>query len=76
MTITAEGRIMKVGNSLVMTLPKIVCDNYKIEKGDSLNIAMTDSGLFIPAKQNESAFVKKELEIALKSLNDNKKARK
>lgn len=65
---TADGKIMKVGNSLVLTLPRIVCDNYKLEKGDTMNIAMTDDGLFIPAKLNESAFVKKALEKSLKSL--------
>ncbi|HJW19405.1 MAG TPA: hypothetical protein VJ571_02465 [Candidatus Nitrosotalea sp.] len=68
MTVTAEGRIMKVGNSLVMVLPKIVCDNYKLSKGEVLQIAMTDNGIFIPVKLNDSAFVKKELENALKSL--------
>jgi antitoxin component of MazEF toxin-antitoxin module len=68
MTVTAEGRIMKVGNSLVMVLPKIVCDNYSLEKGNVLNIAMTDNGIFIPIKQNDSAFIQKELENALKSL--------
>lgn len=73
---TADGKIMKVGNSLVLTLPRIVCDNYKLEKGNTLSIAMTDDGLFIPAKLNESSFVKEALENALKSLGDNKKVRK
>lgn len=68
MTVTAEGRVMKVGNSLVLVLPKIVFENYSIEKGDTLKIGMTEHGLFIPAKQNESAFIQKELENALKSL--------
>ena len=67
MTVTAEGKIVKVGNSFAMILPKIVCDNYKLEKGNTLNIAMTDDGLFIPVKQNESAFITKALENALKS---------
>lgn len=68
MTVTAEGKIVKVGNSFAMILPKIVCDNYKLEKGNTLNIAMMDSGLFIPAKQNESNFIQKEIENALKSV--------
>ena len=68
MTVTAEGRVMKVGNSLVLVLPKIVFENYSIEKGDTLKIAMTESGLFIPAKQNESDFIQKEIENALKSV--------
>lgn len=68
MTVTAEGKIMKVGNSLALVLPKIVFENYSVEKGDSLKIVMTDNGLFIPAKQNESIFIQKELEHALKSV--------
>lgn len=68
MTVTAEGRVMKVGNSLVLVLPKIVFENYSIEKGDSMKIVMTEHGLFIPAKQNESSFIQKELENALKSV--------
>ena len=67
MTVTAEGKIVKVGNSFAMILPKIVCNNYKLEKGNTLNIAMTDEGLFIPAKQNESIFITKALENVLKS---------
>jgi antitoxin component of MazEF toxin-antitoxin module len=61
MTVTTESKIIKVGNSFAMILPKIVCENYKIEKGNTLNIAMTDNGLFIPAKQNESGFIQKEM---------------
>jgi len=68
MTVTVEGKIMKVGNSLVLTLPKVICDNYNLIKGNSLNIAMTENGLFIPAKQNESDFIQKEIENALKSV--------
>ena len=68
MTVTAEGKIMKVGNSLALVLPKIVFENYSIEKGHSLKIVMTENGLFIPAKQNESDFIQKEIENALKSV--------
>ncbi|MEM3062434.1 MAG: hypothetical protein QW303_02660, partial [Nitrososphaerota archaeon] len=63
------------GNSLVLVLPKTVCDNYGLEKGTTLQIAMTDNGLFIPAKQNDTAFIKKELESALKSFADRGKKR-
>jgi antitoxin component of MazEF toxin-antitoxin module len=68
MPLTAEGKIIKVGNSSAVILPKIVFDNYHIEQGNMLKIVMTENGLFIPAKQNESAFIQKELENALKSL--------
>ena len=63
-----NGSIMKVGNSLSLILPKPVCDNYEIEKGDSLKIITMETGLFIPVKPRESAFIKKELENALKSI--------
>ena len=75
MTVTSQGRIMKVGNSLVLVLPKTVCDNYGLEKGTTLDIAMTENGLFIPAKQNDSSFIKQELENALKSLGDKKRGK-
>lgn len=76
MTVTAESKIMKVGNSLAMILPKTVCDNYGFQKGNTLEIAMTENGLFIPAKQNDSSFIKQELENALKSLGNKKKVEK
>ena len=59
---------MKGGNSLAMTLPKPLWDNYEINKGDSLDIVTMDRGIFIPVKPKESAFIKKELEQALKSV--------
>lgn len=65
---SAEGKIIKVGNSSAVILPKIIFDNYKIEQGDMLKIVMTEYGLFIPAKQNESDFIQKEIENALKSV--------
>ena len=59
---------MKVGNSSALVLPKIVFDNYDVKKGDSLKIILTENGLFIPAKQNESDFIQREIENALKSV--------
>ncbi len=68
MITSAEGKIIKVGNSSAVILPKIIFDNYKIEQGDTLKILMTEQGLFIPAKQNEPDFIQKEIENALKSV--------
>lgn len=65
---TAEGKIIKVGNSSAVILPKIIFDNYKIAQGNMLKIVMTEHGLFIPAKQNEPDFIQKEIENALKSV--------
>jgi len=65
---TAESKIVTVGNSKAVILPTIIFDNYEIKKGDTVKIIMTDSGLFIPAKQNEPDFIQKEIEKALKSV--------
>lgn len=68
MLVSAEGKVIKVGNSSAIILPKIVFDHYKIEQGNTLKIVMTEKGLFIPAEQNESNFIQKEIENALKSV--------
>jgi antitoxin component of MazEF toxin-antitoxin module len=68
MPLSTESKIIKVGNSSAVILPKIIFDNYKIEQGDMLKIVMTESGLFIPAKQNASDFIQREIENALKSV--------
>jgi len=65
---STESKIVTVGNSKAVILPTIVFENYNIKKGDTVKILMTEQGLFIPAKQNESAFIHKELENALKSM--------
>lgn len=48
MPITLKGSVMKVGNSMALILPKPVIDNYDVEKGDSLEIVITDKGIYIP----------------------------
>ena len=62
------GRIMKVGNSLVMTLPKTLCDTYEIDVKQDLEIIPTEGGFFIPVKPRALAPIKEVLENALKSL--------
>lgn len=39
---------MRVGNGLVVTIPKIVCDTFHIDKGDDLPLFVNDDGIFIP----------------------------
>lgn len=72
MLVNAEGKITKVGNSSALILPKIVFDNYQVKQGDIVKIVMTENGLFIPTKQNESNFIQKEIENALKSVTSNR----
>lgn len=48
-----EGSIMKVGNSLSVILPKPICDNFGIKKGDTLSMFADEHGIFIPLKQKE-----------------------
>lgn len=47
MTIRIKTKIMKIGNSLAMVLPKVVIDNYGIKKGEVLEIGLLDEGLVI-----------------------------
>jgi len=59
--------VMKVGNSLVLVLPKPVVEGFGIEKGDTLRLAVTDKGVYIPAGQkikadNEATDLIKEVE--------------
>jgi len=51
-----KGSVMKVGNSLAVNLPKPIVDVYSIKKGDSINLTVTDYGIYIPlrAKQTKS----------------------
>jgi len=39
---------MKVGNSLVVILPKPVIDTFPIKKGDSVSLMVTEKGIYIP----------------------------
>lgn len=54
MPITLNGSVMKVGNSHALILPRPVMDNYNIEKGDSLDIVITDKGIYIPLEPKKS----------------------
>ncbi|MDE1816739.1 MAG: AbrB/MazE/SpoVT family DNA-binding domain-containing protein [Thaumarchaeota archaeon] len=48
MEFTFKSAVMKVGNSLVVNLPKPVVEVFSIDKGDSLNLLVTEKGIYIP----------------------------
>lgn len=48
MELKFQASVMKVGNGLAITIPKIVCDTFHIEKGDNLPLVVNDDGIFIP----------------------------
>ena len=48
MIIKSKSKVMKIGNSLALVLPKIIIDNYGIKKGETLEIGLIDEGLLIP----------------------------
>jgi len=68
MPLKFECGVMKVGNSIVMVLPKSLCDNFGIKEKTKLTVHASDDGLVIPLKQDESSFVQKEIVNALKSV--------
>jgi len=60
--------VMKVGNSIVMVLPKSLCENFGIKEKTKLQVLATENGLFIPLKQ------KKELNAEIQEwLKENKR---
>lgn len=71
LAIKFECGIMKVGNSIVMVLPKSLCDNYGIKivsdkEKNKLQVLATDSGMFIPLKQKEE--LKEKINELLKEM--------
>lgn len=62
------GRVMKVGNSRVLVLPKSLCDTYEVEVKKDLKIIPTEGGFFIVVKPRALTPIKEVLENALKSL--------
>ncbi len=67
MPISFSGNVMKVGNSMAVILPKPLIDNFEIDKGDSLEMIVTDKGIFIPLKAKQSP-ASKRLEKQLKEI--------
>lgn len=52
--------VMKVGNGLLITLPKAVCDGFKIEKGDQLKLRVKDDEIVIPMSEKNERTPDKE----------------
>ena len=53
MNFKVECGVMKVGNSIVMVLPQIICKNYGIKvtkKKMKLTVYINDNGIIIPKK--------------------------
>jgi antitoxin component of MazEF toxin-antitoxin module len=48
MEFTFKSAVMKVGNSLVVNLPKPVVDVFSIDKGDTVDLMVTEKGIYIP----------------------------
>jgi len=56
-------KVMKVGTSLCITLPKSITKTYNIKKGDYLNIVagVVDGFLLIDLKKSDIEALKREL---------------
>jgi len=57
-----KARVMRVGNSNVLALPKPLCDGFGIEKGDDLHLIVSDDGIYIPLKPKKAVPALKELQ--------------
>ena len=68
MPLMFSGSAMKVGNSMVVVLPKPIVDNFGIEKGDTIKMVVTDKGIYIPltpkgqSKSKEVEKIMKEMQ--------------
>lgn len=52
MVMKFRATVMKVGNSLVLVLPKSVCNGFGIVKGQVLDLIVRDDGISIPIEEN------------------------
>lgn len=55
MALEFKASVMKVGNGLLITIPKAVCDGFRIEKGDTLTLRVTDDSITIPLSERQRA---------------------
>ena len=62
--ITTKAKLMRVGNSLALIIPQVVCNNYNMKKGQEFIIGLHDDGLIVPVKLNEHEY---EIKVELKS---------
>ena len=61
-----NGNVMKVGDGMVLVLPKLIVDNIGIEKGDSMKRIVTEKGIYILTPKGQSK--NKEVEKILKEM--------
>ncbi len=47
MELKFKASVMKVGNGRVVTIPKVICDNFNIQKGDIVDLIVDDNGIHI-----------------------------
>ena len=50
-----QSKIIRIGNSIGITLPKSLCNFFKIEVGDNFNLSYTD-GKWILERTLDSAY--------------------
>lgn len=55
MPIEFKATVMKVGNGLLVTLPKPICDGFGIQKGDILTIRVKDEIIEIPLDEKKGS---------------------
>lgn len=56
--------VMKVGNGLVVNIPKVICDSFQIKKGDTLVLRVNDDVIEIPLALKKSVGKDKQLQHA------------
>ena len=54
MPIEFEISVVKVGNSLRMTIPKQIAKAMNLKKGDTLIVTMTNGDMVVRKQENES----------------------
>jgi putative addiction module antidote len=65
----AKLKITSIGNSAGVILPKEVLDKLRVEKGDTLFLTETPSGIELSAHDDE---VERQMEIAEKVMRENR----
>lgn len=48
-----KSKVMEVGNSYAVVIPKIIRDNYVVEKGDEIEIIVDEDGLCIKLRKKK-----------------------
>jgi len=59
--IHCDTKVMKVGNSMAIVLPKVIIDNYQLKQGDNLRLYLHELGLIIQRSMKAEDFTVVEL---------------